>query len=220
MPKEVWFLIKLKAEPEMKRRNLFHCKVVYKQCRALLWDLLLHLRTLVSPGERRFPCALAEDHGVTTDRQDTRYHGRAALTLLLLAPVTYEPARVSEQSASWIKGKIILYLTWNSCFSILRQQAQFILVTYISPITQDYYQDLRETHFRCNLTYTLIVRVIMFALWQAWNTSIVLFPHLWGKRTENSSSIFWQKHLLSTVLEFLKDLHSKIHLQFIPPPVC
>lgn len=49
-------------------------------------------------GERCFPCALAEEHGVTADRQDARYHSRAALTLLLLAPVTYKPASVSEQA--------------------------------------------------------------------------------------------------------------------------
>lgn len=51
----------------MKGRSLFHCEVVYKQCRALLWDLLFHLRApvrQVSPGGRCSPRALAEEHGI------------------------------------------------------------------------------------------------------------------------------------------------------------
>lgn len=43
--------------------------------------------------------------------RDTRCHRRATLTLSLLAPVTYEPASVSELAASKAKGKIVLSLT-------------------------------------------------------------------------------------------------------------
>lgn len=53
---------------------------------------------------------------------------------------------------------------------------------------------------------------------------MVLFLHLWGKRTENYSSIFWQNHLLSTMLCFFKDLCCEIHLllqhQSVSPQLC
>lgn len=52
-----------------------------------------------------------------------------------------------------------------------------------------------------------MLRVITFALWQAWSTSMVVFLHLQGKRTENYSSIFWQNPLLSPLLWFFRGLH-------------
>jgi len=139
----------------MQGRSLFHSKAVHKQCRALLWDLLLHLIAPVSQvslGRRFFPHALAEEHGVTADRRETRCHCRAKLTPSLLAPVTEEPASVSELEANKAKGKIILFFTQNSSCLILRLQAQLLPITHVSPIKPDSYQHQHASHFRCNLT--------------------------------------------------------------------
>lgn len=96
-----------------------YCKVVCKQWRALLWDLLFLSRMLVrwaSPDRRCSPIGREQDF--MAGRCDGRWHCRALL-LCALAPATYEPDSVGELAASKTKGKIILSLTSKSCFSIL-----------------------------------------------------------------------------------------------------
>lgn len=121
--------------------------------------------------------------------------------LSVLAPATLEPDSVAELAANKTKGKIILSLTWKSCFwilsSVLTGDLHFPNKTGLVPV---------PTWQPFQIKSYLTLRVITFALWQAWNTSMVLFLHLQGKRTENYSSIFWQNHLSAMLWFFIVKL--------------
>lgn len=80
-------------------------------------------------------------------------------TWAVFLPQPHKPAAVSEWAAtgaSKAKGKTVLSLAQNAFlflfFLMLKLQALFLLMTYISPVKLDYYQCLCDSHFGGNLT--------------------------------------------------------------------
>lgn len=195
---------------------------MYKQCRGLFQNLLSRLRALVSqvsPGRKILspgmwwiarPRLAGMMPGTTTKQ--------SSLCPLLSPSLTSLPAFLKQQTIKQRAKLFCLSPETPGLFFILRLQAQFFLMTYISPIKPDYYQHLYESHFRCNLTLYWGLLCLHYGKPE---TLLWSFFHISKGKEQKILQAFSDKiTCCQQCYRFSKDTHSKIHLQCIPAWMC